>query len=253
MESAIAEAQAHAERVETQAAEHLSNYTSKLDAEWLNCATLREKLEQLQSHLKDIEAMCDRKVARLEEQIAVLQADNQSLREGRLSSVADSSCPRAPNDVESYKAATDCADCYPCTAPAAQQERPSSPSTPRMSVSQLPFEPGVSAKLSVERLRAHERLQEWSRPSPTSQRRKANCELRNGELRASTEPRSRPCETILAFTRNGEHARPPWTARNSSATRNSELSRPFSPRSQAQAGPGRLRAVERPKGTQLRR
>jgi len=246
MESQVAEAQAHAERVEAQAAENLANYTNKVEAEWQSCAVLRERLEQLQNDIAYVETIYKRKVTRLEEQLATLQAqaDNASFRWEPPSSVAETSIAAA--EAEAAVLPMDSADRHPRPTPRARQRRPSSPlATPRMSLSRLPKVSGASAstRLSVERLRAHEEgLREWSPPSPVSPQREP-CD----QLRASSEPRQNYCETILAMTRNGEHTRPPWTARNSAATRNPELSRPFSSRHTL----GKPRAVEKPKGTQL--
>lgn len=257
MESTVAEA-----------AENLANYTTKVEAEWQSCGVLRERLEQLQTHLADVEAMYERKVARLEEQITALQADNASTRE-RLSSAAGSSCPRTlTTDAETSAAAAateaaaaaqlalqlarakvvvasmDSGDGHICPTHAAQQIRqpPVPPATPRMSASRLSRAEavGASAKLSVERLRAHdEGLQELCRPSPMSPHRKSR-----GELRANTEPRRNHCETSRALTRSGEHVRPPWTARTSVAAAPSEPVHNL----KAQAGHGR---PERPKGRRV--
>jgi len=294
MEIIVAEAQAHAERVEAEAAEKLANYTNKVEAEWQSCGVLRQSLEHLQSHLADVEAMYQRKVARLEEQIATLQADNVSFRGEHLSSAAGSCCHWPTNDAGTSVAAAaaaeaaeaamavrlaqaevaaspmDCAGGHPHPVPTAPRTRPSSPSpatprisppatprispptTPNMSAARFLLVGSAAIKLSAERLRAHhERIQERYRPPATMSHRKFS-----GELRASTEPRRNPCEAIRALTRSGEPtvlATPPWTARNSAATRNSELSRPTSPRRQAQVGHGKPRAVERPKGTQPKR
>lgn len=225
MESTVAEAQANAERVEVKAAEHLANYTTKVEAEWQTCGFLRERLLQLQSDVVDIETMYKRKVARLEEQLATLQADNASLR----------STPRLPRPG------------------LRSTPRLSRVSTPRASLPQVPLS-GASESLTVERLRAHDEVcQESCRPSLRLLRKASGARLR---ARANSEPHLNPCGSNLALTRNGEHARPPWTARNSAATHNSELSRPpwnSETRVQARAGHGKTRTAERLKGTQLSR